>query len=91
MSVLEHRELHVPRHVSIQACLRYMPASPIYSDDSGTYGCGAAVDSLEYFQLEWPRGWEERYLPARASEQGNVIGLVSVCVVVYVLVIKKKL
>ena len=30
-------------------------------------------------------------LPTRASEQGNVIGLVSVCVVVYVVVIKKKL
>ena len=31
----------------------------VYSDASGTYGCGAVVDSLGYFQLEWPLGWEE--------------------------------
>ena len=32
-----------------------------------------------------------KLLPARASEQGNVIGLVSVYICVYVVVIKKKL
>ena len=31
------------------------------------------------------------YLPARASEQGNVIGLVSVYIYIYIYVIKKKL
>ena len=31
------------------------------------------------------------FLPARASEQGNVIGLVSVYIYMYVVVIKKKL
>ena len=34
---------------------------------------------------------EVAYLPARASEQGNVIGLVSVYIYTYVVVIKKKL
>ena len=35
------------------------PSHNVYSDASGTYGCGVAVDSLGYFQLEWPRGWQE--------------------------------
>ena len=28
------------------------------SDASGTYGCGAFVDALGWFQIEWPQGWE---------------------------------
>ena len=35
------------------------PSHNVYSNASGTYGCGAVVDSLGYFQLEWLRGWEE--------------------------------
>ena len=35
------------------------PSHNVYSDASGTYGCRAVMDSLRYFQLEWPRGWEK--------------------------------
>ena len=34
------------------------PSHHVYSDASGAYGCGAVVGSMEYFQIEWPTGWE---------------------------------
>ena len=30
----------------------------VYSDASGTYGCGTVMGSVGYFQLEWPSGQE---------------------------------
>ena len=35
------------------------PSHHVYSDASGTYGCGAVVDPVGYFQMKWPGGWEE--------------------------------
>ena len=37
---------------------RPSPSHHVYSDASGTYGCGAVVGSMGYFQIEWPNGWE---------------------------------
>ena len=35
------------------------PAGHVFSDASGTYGCEAFVDDLEWFQIKWPEGWEK--------------------------------
>ena len=35
------------------------PASHVYSDASGTYGCGAVVDERCWLQSQWPTGWED--------------------------------
>ena len=35
------------------------PTGHVFSDASGTYGCGAFVDDLGWFQIKWPEGWEK--------------------------------
>ena len=35
------------------------PSCHVYSDASGTYGCGAVSLTLGYVQLQWPEQWEE--------------------------------
>ena len=35
------------------------PAGHVFPDTSGTYGCGAFVDDLGWFQIKWPEGWEK--------------------------------
>ncbi|ORU94053.1 MAG: hypothetical protein A6F71_09145 [Cycloclasticus sp. symbiont of Poecilosclerida sp. M] len=34
------------------------PAVHVYSDASGTYGGGAFVEGLGWFQTQWPEDWE---------------------------------
>lgn len=36
-----------------------VPSIHVYSDASGSYGCGAVVESLGWFQARWPGEWEE--------------------------------
>ena len=38
------------------------PSHSVYSDASGTYGCGAVVDSLVNFQLEWSWRWHTKQI-----------------------------
>ena len=35
-----------------------IPAYHVYSDASGSYGCGAVVEGLGWFQVQWPQEWE---------------------------------
>lgn len=35
------------------------PAAQVYSDASGTFGCGAVVAGLGWFQVAWPREWQD--------------------------------
>lgn len=34
------------------------PASQVYSDASGAFGCGAVMDGQDWVQTQWPAGWE---------------------------------
>ena len=36
-----------------------VPSGHVYSDASGTYGCGAFMEAVGYVQIRWPGGWEE--------------------------------
>ena len=35
------------------------PSVHAYSDASGTFGCGAVVESLGWFQVKWPSTWTD--------------------------------
>ena len=35
------------------------PSAHVYSDASGSFGCGAVVDQLSWFQLQWPAEWAD--------------------------------
>ena len=49
MHVLEQRSLHVPGHVSVQACLRYMPAAP-YGERLCGNPCSLGVQTCGWWQ-----------------------------------------
>ena len=35
-----------------------LPSGHVYSNASGTYGCGAFAEDLGWFQAKWPAEWE---------------------------------
>ena len=35
------------------------PASHVFSDASGSYGCGAVLEGVGWFQAQWPEQWAE--------------------------------
>ena len=41
------------------------PTCHVYSDASGTYGSGAFADTVGWFQVKWPEGWEEVDISAK--------------------------
>ena len=46
----------------------FPPADPtvhVYSDASGTFGCGAFNLSLGWFQLQWPPAWQDMGIAAK--------------------------
>lgn len=41
------------------------PAVHVYSDASGSFGCGAVVDDVGWFQVQWPGGWKDMDITAK--------------------------
>jgi len=37
----------------------------VFSDASGTFGCGAVLDAVRYFKLEWHQGVADMYISVK--------------------------
>ena len=42
-----------------------VPATHVHSDASGSYGCGAVSDDLNWFQVQWPTHWADVDISAK--------------------------
>ena len=40
-------------------------SSHVFSDASGTFGCGAIVKNVGWFQVEWPEDWQDVHISAK--------------------------
>ena len=41
------------------------PSSHVFSDASGSYGCGAVADGIGWFKAEWPESWDSIHISAK--------------------------
>ena len=41
------------------------PSTTIYTDASGSWGCGALLSNGQWFQLQWPTSWEAVHIAAK--------------------------
>ena len=46
-------------HAELERVLVYATPFHVFLDALGSYGCGAVLDPVGCFQIEWPGGWED--------------------------------